>query len=135
MYTEAITELFLSNPFELAGNPAQISRVEPSQPVDGRTAARLYALLRQGSFARSRNQIIDIFITAGGGKSQSGQPVNLKAIIALCLTTSAESFKSKNVRQQLTLWFDPFTGRIELQTSDGLRDSLTVWTKLSNRQQ
>lgn len=136
MHTESITELFLSNPFELADSHAQVVSAEQNSPVSGQTAERLYALVKQGSFARSRSQIIEIFTTAGG-KTPGGEPVNVKAIIALCLTASAESFKSKNIEQRIALWFDPFSGRIELQTTDGLRDSLTIWAKLSasNRQQ
>ncbi len=89
-------------------------------------AARLFDLVSRGSFALGRKEITEAFI-AVGGLSANGGPEQLDAVIELCLHITSESYRAGNTRRRTRVWYDPFTGRLELETMTGARDSLTVW--------
>jgi hypothetical protein len=94
--------------------------------VEASPAERIYKLVRRGTFGLSRQQVIDAFVAAGG-MNACGQPVNFQAVIRLCLEITAQSHKAGKAADQIRIWFDPFSGRLELTTANGSRDNLTVW--------
>lgn len=79
-------------------------------------------MVKNGSFGLYREQIISTFKLAGGAAACS----NLSAVVKLCLDVVAES--CKNGKAGLKLWFNPFTGRLELEAANGMRDSLPLWS-------
>ncbi len=126
----SIEFLLFSNPFA----PSIHAETTIKAPIlelanEFSTAERIYMLIKNGSFALGRQFIKDAFLTAAG-QTESGQAANLKAIVKLCIQIAAQSYKSKSTNH-LNIWFDPFSGRLELSTRNGLKDSLTVFTAQS----
>lgn len=101
--------IVLSNPFELSAPRKECS---PEQ---------ILKMVKNGNFGLYREQIIAAFKQAGGSTE-----INLRAIIKLCLDVVAES--CSNGKTGIRLWFDPFTGRLELEAANGLKDSLLLST-------
>lgn len=106
--------LVLSNPF--SGESTSKDVVAPVW-----NASKIYQLIKLGHFGFDRERIVAAF-TAG---SKTFQRRDLKRIIGLCLEVEAES--NRNSRAALRLWFDPFSGRLELESANGLRDSLCLF--------
>lgn len=106
--------LFFSDPF----SPAKVTGFETvGSPASAGTIARL---IKNGTFALARQQVMDAFHNVGG----KGQLTNLKGIVRLCLLVVAESHKTN---QPVRLWFDALSGRLELECSNGLKDSLSLY--------
>ncbi len=117
--TEAGSEssfLFFSNPFESTHGLNDLQEYD---------AEKVFKMVKNGNFGLYRQQIINTFKHVGGS-GVVGAPENIKAIIKLCLDVVAESCRSG--KALIRFWFDPFTGRLELETANGLRDSLLVWS-------
>ena len=109
--------LTFSNPFT-SEKTAEISNVKDTR------IQRIANLLAQGSFAPVSNQVITLFMEAGGMDNLGGA-LNIKAVIALCMEIS-------NSNNSIELWYDPFSGRLELST-EGKSDSLTIWAKRASK--
>lgn len=88
---------------------------------------RIACLLAQGTFGAARQQVIDLFVEVGG-YDFSLSPRNLKAVLKLCLDLSIASHRSLST-ESFELWYDPFSGRLELSTKTGANDSLSIWSK------
>lgn len=120
--------LFFSNPFTVsqASPGSLLSQQQNSLGIIGEnsrcSAERLFRLIKNGTFALCREQILEAFESVGGLKHSSH--INLKGIIKLCVDIVAESHKKG--KSGLRLWFDPLTGRLELESANGLTDSLQI---------
>ncbi len=112
--------LVISNLFE------QTAGADVAVVAQAISAEQIFNLVKNGSFGFGRKQIVDAFMVAGG-KTAAGQPASIKNVIALCLEISAQAYKNSNAGQ-VRIWFDAFTGRIEL-SANGQRDNLTIWAK------
>lgn len=89
--------------------------------------SRIACLLAQGSFGAARQQVTDLFIEFGGYDFDL-TPKNLKAVLKLCMEITAASHRTLS-SQSFELWYDPFSGRLELSTTSGAADSLSIWSK------
>lgn len=116
--------LFISNLFDAAPS-APAANISEKVILTSSPAERVFRMVKNGNFGFNRQEIIDAFIAVGG--SNNGAPVDYKAIIKLCLDVVAQSHK--NSKSALRLWFDPFTGRLELELANGLCDSLQIYTR------
>lgn len=94
--------------------------------------SRIACLLAQGSFGAVRQQVTDLFIEFGGYDLDL-TPKNLKAVLKLCMDITAASHRSLS-SQSFELWYDPFSGRLELSTASGGADSLSIWSKRTSSQ-
>lgn len=94
--------------------------------------SRLACLLAQGSFGAVRQQVTDLFVELGGYDLDL-TPRNLKAVLKLCMDITAASHRSVS-SQSFELWYDPFSGRLELSTASGKADSLSIWSKRTSSQ-
>lgn len=107
------------------------SRAEYGRFGDTRIST-IACLLAQGSFGAVRQQITDLFIEFGGYDFDL-TPKNLKAVLKLCMDISAASHRTLS-SQSFELWYDPFSGRLELSTASGSVDSLSIWSKKTSFQ-
>lgn len=120
--------LVFTDLFAAVKNPAPKS-LENNKTADTRIQ-RLGSILSQGTFGAVRQQVVDLFLESAGIDAE-GRPARLNEVVRLCQEISNSTYKLHQGCLFLELWYDPFTGRLELSSSNGQQDSLSIWARQS----
>ncbi|MBX9686354.1 MAG: hypothetical protein K2X27_06600, partial [Candidatus Obscuribacterales bacterium] len=105
------------------------SEFRPAAALRESRAKRLARILSQGKFEPVRSEVKSYFDEFVPTNSQ-GAPADFHALLLVCSELSDLSFDDAQKANLLRLWFDPFSGCLELACLDGSRDSLQLWTRV-----